>query len=54
MGFLSECRSQKAVKEAFRFVNLVPKPTLSTFNTLMSVCSCSEDLDGNIYFNLFS
>nr|GEV97710.1 pentatricopeptide repeat-containing protein MRL1, chloroplastic isoform X1 [Tanacetum cinerariifolium] len=46
MGFLSVCKSQKAVKEAFRFVNLVPKPTLSTFNTLMSVCSCSEDLDG--------
>nr|XP_043623607.1 pentatricopeptide repeat-containing protein MRL1, chloroplastic [Erigeron canadensis] len=46
MGFLSMCRSQKAVKEAFRFFNLIPNPTLSTFNMLMSVCASSQDLDG--------
>ncbi|KAL4584999.1 hypothetical protein LXL04_009612 [Taraxacum kok-saghyz] len=46
MGFLRVCRSQKAVKEAFRFVNLIPNPTLSTFNTLMSICAFSQDLDG--------
>ncbi|KAJ9562971.1 hypothetical protein OSB04_008131 [Centaurea solstitialis] len=46
MGFLRVCRSQKAVKEAFRFINLIPNPTLSTFNMLMSVCACSQDLEG--------
>lgn len=46
MGFLNVCRSQKAVKEAFRFVNLIPNPTMSTFNMLMSICACSQDLDG--------
>ncbi|KAJ0883683.1 putative tetratricopeptide-like helical domain superfamily, pentacotripeptide-repeat region of PRORP [Helianthus annuus] len=46
MGFIQVCRSQKAVKEAFRFVRLIPNPTLSTFNMLMSVCACSLDLDG--------
>ncbi|XP_076917607.1 pentatricopeptide repeat-containing protein MRL1, chloroplastic-like [Bidens hawaiensis] len=46
MGFIHVCRSQKAVKEAFRFIKLIPNPTLSTFNMLMSVCVCSLDLDG--------
>ncbi|KAI3765750.1 hypothetical protein L2E82_15793 [Cichorium intybus] len=46
MGFLRVCRLQKAVKEAFRFINLIPNPTLSTFNTLMSICAHSQDLDG--------
>ncbi|KAK9070890.1 hypothetical protein SSX86_009458 [Deinandra increscens subsp. villosa] len=46
MGFIQVCRSQKAVKEAFRFISLIPNPTLSTFNMLMSVCACSLDLDG--------
>ncbi|CAH1423372.1 unnamed protein product [Lactuca virosa] len=46
MGFLRVCRIQKAVKEAFRFINLIPNPTLSTFNMLMSICAYSQDLDG--------
>ncbi|KAI3803999.1 hypothetical protein L1987_32166 [Smallanthus sonchifolius] len=46
MGFMRVCRSQKAVKEAFRFTSLIPNPTLSTFNMLMSVSACSLDLDG--------
>lgn len=52
MGFLSMCRSQKAVKEAFRFINLIQNPTLSTFNMLMSVCGFSQDLDGNYPYNI--
>ncbi|KAD6795572.1 hypothetical protein R6Q59_020525 [Mikania micrantha] len=46
MGFLRVCKSQKAVKEAFRFISLIPNPTLSTFNMLMSICAYSLDLDG--------
>lgn len=46
------CRSQKAVKEAFRFINLIQNPTLSTFNMLMSVCGFSQDLDGNYPYNI--
>uniref|UniRef100_A0A803LPK4 Pentatricopeptide repeat-containing protein-mitochondrial domain-containing protein n=1 Tax=Chenopodium quinoa TaxID=63459 RepID=A0A803LPK4_CHEQI len=37
---------QKAVKEAFRFTMLIPNPTLSTFNMLMSVCAASQDSEG--------
>ncbi|KAI7748542.1 hypothetical protein M8C21_024110, partial [Ambrosia artemisiifolia] len=32
MGFIQVCRSQKAVKEAFCFVSLIPIPILSTHN----------------------
>lgn len=44
--FFDLCRRQKAVKEAFRFAKLIPNPTLSTFNMLMSVCSSAQDSDG--------
>ncbi|KAL9264743.1 Pentatricopeptide repeat-containing protein [Drosera capensis] len=44
--FLGTCRHQKAVEEAFRFVKLIPNPTMSTFNLLMSVCASAQDLQG--------
>ncbi|KAL0365600.1 UNVERIFIED_CONTAM: Pentatricopeptide repeat-containing protein MRL1, chloroplastic [Sesamum angustifolium] len=44
--FFDVCKSQKAVKEAFRFTKLIPNPTLSTFNMLMSVCASSQDSEG--------
>ncbi|CAI0438339.1 unnamed protein product [Linum tenue] len=43
--FFDTCKRQKAVKEAFRFCKLIPNPTLSTFNMLMSVCTSSQDSD---------
>ncbi|KAA8536028.1 hypothetical protein F0562_028506 [Nyssa sinensis] len=45
-GFFRVCKSQKAVKEAFRFTKLIPNPALSTFNMLMSVCASSQDSEG--------
>lgn len=44
--FFKLCKPQKAVKEAFRFTKLIPSPTISTFNMLMSVCASSQDFDG--------
>uniref|UniRef100_A0A5B7AR55 PROP1-like PPR domain-containing protein n=1 Tax=Davidia involucrata TaxID=16924 RepID=A0A5B7AR55_DAVIN len=44
--FFRVCKSQKAVKEAFRFTKFIPNPTLSTFNMLMSVCASSQDSEG--------
>ncbi|XP_057963761.1 pentatricopeptide repeat-containing protein MRL1, chloroplastic [Malania oleifera] len=44
--FFKTCKSQKAGKEAFRFMKLIPNPTLSTFNMLMSVCASSQDSEG--------
>lgn len=44
--FFHACKSEKAVKEAFRFTRLIPNPTLSTFNMLMSVCASSQDSEG--------
>ncbi|PKU80788.1 pentatricopeptide repeat-containing protein MRL1, chloroplastic [Dendrobium catenatum] len=44
--FLYACKTQKKVKEAFRFCKLINKPTLSTFNMLLSVCANSQDFDG--------
>ncbi|GLU02793.1 hypothetical protein SLE2022_200280 [Rubroshorea leprosula] len=44
--FFKTCKNRKAVKEAFRFTRLIPNPTLSTFNMLMSVCTNSQDLEG--------
>ncbi|XP_077246517.1 pentatricopeptide repeat (PPR) superfamily protein [Tasmannia lanceolata] len=44
--YLNTCKNPKAVKEAFRFINLVKKPTLSTFNLLLSVCASSHDTEG--------
>ncbi|XP_020262780.1 pentatricopeptide repeat-containing protein MRL1, chloroplastic isoform X2 [Asparagus officinalis] len=46
MKFLKSCKSQKAIKEAFRFCKLIQKPTLSTFNMLLSVCASAQDFDG--------
>ncbi|KAK1352318.1 pentatricopeptide repeat-containing protein MRL1, chloroplastic, partial [Heracleum sosnowskyi] len=45
-GFFRNCKTQRAVKEAFRFTKLIPNPTLSTFNMLLSVCASSQDLEG--------
>ncbi|GAB2267625.1 hypothetical protein Dimus_002606 [Dionaea muscipula] len=44
--FFGLCRCQNAVKEAFRFAKLIPNPTLSTFNMLMSVCASAHDSEG--------
>lgn len=44
--FLKACRSQRAVTEAFKFCKLILKPTLSTFNMLLSVCASSQNFDG--------
>ncbi|CAL0329288.1 unnamed protein product [Lupinus luteus] len=41
--FFNTCKRQKAVKEAFDYIRLIPNPTLSTFNMLMSVCTSSQD-----------
>ncbi|XP_038973233.1 pentatricopeptide repeat-containing protein MRL1, chloroplastic isoform X4 [Phoenix dactylifera] len=45
-SFLKACKSQKAVKEAFRFCKLIRNPSMSTFNMLLSVCASSQDFDG--------
>lgn len=45
-GFFKVCKCQKAVNEAFCFTKLIPNPTLSTFNMLMSVCASSQDSEG--------
>ncbi|XP_058213156.1 pentatricopeptide repeat-containing protein MRL1, chloroplastic [Rhododendron vialii] len=44
--FFKKCQNLRAVKEAFRFTRLIPNPTLSTFNMLMSVCTSSQDSEG--------
>lgn len=44
--FFNICKKQKAVNEAFDYVRLIPNPTLSTFNMLMSVCASSQDSEG--------
>ncbi|ONH92147.1 hypothetical protein PRUPE_8G158300 [Prunus persica] len=41
--FFEICKSQKAVDKAFRFIKLIPNPTLSTYNMLMTVCASSQD-----------
>ncbi|KAG9145817.1 hypothetical protein Leryth_020862 [Lithospermum erythrorhizon] len=45
-SFLKACKNQKNVKAAFQFTGLIPNPTLSTFNMLMSVCASAHDTDG--------
>ncbi|CAH2076766.1 unnamed protein product [Thlaspi arvense] len=45
-SFYKICKKQRAVKEAFRFTKLIPNPTMSTFNMLMSVCASSQDIEG--------
>ncbi|ESQ53634.1 hypothetical protein EUTSA_v10024275mg [Eutrema salsugineum] len=45
-SFFKICKKQRAVNEAFRFTKLIPNPTLSTFNMLMSVCASSQDIEG--------
>ncbi|CAI8616851.1 unnamed protein product [Vicia faba] len=44
--FFNSCKKQRAVKEAFDYVRLIPNPMLSTFNMLMSVCGSSQDSEG--------
>lgn len=44
--FLMACKNQKSVREAFQFCKLISKPTLSTFNMLLSVCASSQDFEG--------
>ncbi|KAM1043805.1 hypothetical protein ACFX13_035788 [Malus domestica] len=44
--FFENCKSKKAVDEAFRFIELIPNPTLSTYNMLMTVCASSQDSEG--------
>lgn len=46
--FFDVCKRQKAVKEAVRFTKLIPNPTLSTFNMLMSVCAGAQDTEGTL------
>ncbi|RDX65611.1 Pentatricopeptide repeat-containing protein MRL1, chloroplastic, partial [Mucuna pruriens] len=41
--FFNICKKRKAVEEAFDYIRLIPNPTLSTFNMLMSVCASSKD-----------
>lgn len=48
--FFNMCKTKKAVREAFRFINLIPSPTLSTYNMLMSVCTTSQDAEGSSRF----
>ncbi|PNX78469.1 hypothetical protein L195_g034447, partial [Trifolium pratense] len=36
--FFNICKKQKAVKEAFDYVRLIPNPTLSTFSAKMLIC----------------
>ncbi|KAL0726018.1 hypothetical protein Bca4012_022111 [Brassica carinata] len=45
-SFFKLCKKRRAVNEAFRFTKLIPNPTLSTFNMLMSVCASSQDIEG--------
>ncbi|KAM7257401.1 hypothetical protein ACFE04_013142 [Oxalis oulophora] len=44
--FFQFCKVRKALKEAYRFTKLIPNPTLSTFNMLMSVCANCQDSEG--------
>ncbi|KAJ7967220.1 Pentatricopeptide repeat [Quillaja saponaria] len=44
--FFNICKRQKAVREAFDYVKLIPNPSLSTFTMLMSVCTRSQDSEG--------
>ncbi|KAG7010874.1 Pentatricopeptide repeat-containing protein MRL1, chloroplastic [Cucurbita argyrosperma subsp. argyrosperma] len=52
--FFNICKSKKAVQEAFQFTILIPNPTLSTFNMLMSVCASSQDSDSKLMYSLIS
>eukprot|EP00250_Pteridium_aquilinum_P009708 c18875_g1_i1 orf=314-2758(-) len=44
--FYNACKKHKAVKEAFRFTQLIERPSLSNFNQLLSVCALAKDLQG--------
>lgn len=50
--FFEACKRKKAIKEAFRYTKLIPNPTLSTFNMLMSVCASSQDSEGKFLYHL--
>lgn len=44
--FYNACKKHRAVKEAFRFTQLIKRPSLSNFNQLLSVCALAKDLQG--------
>ena len=44
--FYNACKRHNAVKEAFRFTQLIKKPSLSTYNQLLSVCAKAKDIQG--------
>ncbi|XP_062019046.1 pentatricopeptide repeat-containing protein MRL1, chloroplastic [Rosa rugosa] len=44
--FFETCKKKKAVDQAFRFIKLIPNPTMSTYNMLMSVCASAQDSEG--------
>lgn len=50
--FFNSCKKQKAVREAFRFTRLLSRPTLQTFNMLISVCREARDVDGKYVYSL--
>ncbi|CAM6108523.1 unnamed protein product [Calypogeia fissa] len=47
-NFFKACQQQNAVKEAFRFMRLLSRPTLSSYNMLLSVCRDARDVDGGL------
>ncbi|MCO5608838.1 hypothetical protein L7F22_063056 [Adiantum nelumboides] len=44
--FYDACKKHKAVNEAFRFTQLIKRPSLVHLNQLLSVCASANDLDG--------
>jgi hypothetical protein len=44
--FFKTCQKQNAVREAFRFMRLLSKPSLSSYNLLLCVCRDARDVDG--------
>lgn len=44
--FYNACKKHRAVKEAFRFTQLIKKPSMSTYNQLLSVCAKAKDIQG--------
>ncbi|KAK4491435.1 hypothetical protein RD792_002184 [Penstemon davidsonii] len=52
--FFEGCKSQKAVKEAFRFTRLIRNPTLSAFQVLQHVQEAGLNADCKLYTTLVS
>eukprot|EP00249_Psilotum_nudum_P024933 c29325_g1_i2 orf=411-3923(-) len=44
--FFHACKRNQAVKEAFRFLQLIGTPSLSSYNLFLSVCLAAKDVDG--------